>query len=240
MRQPIFVATLLLSAFISDAAIVKTDPVLTGAITAQTIALNKVYDERKKKEEAILLSEETTNYNLEKIHKVEKQALEYLSNAQGAVQNLYQIKQATELVSVIIPHNIKALSNSIPQHLMGTAVSALVSEQIKRAYSEMASLFPYMQQLVTSGTYDVSGSNDKKSQAHKVNLLNSSERYFIAQEVVNRLNKINRTIVHLTYEVQTLGVKDCVRIVDPLTWQTYNNSTSTVNDVVNTWKKLKK
>ncbi len=47
-----------------------------------------------------------------------------------------------------------------------------------------------MNQLVTSGRYDVTG-DDGKNEKHKVNLLNASERYYIANEVVSRLEAIN-------------------------------------------------
>lgn len=50
----------------------------------------------------------------------------------------------------------------------------------------MTALFPFMKQLVTSGKYDVTG-DDGKNEKHKVNLLNASERYYIANEVVSRL-----------------------------------------------------
>lgn len=221
-------------------AVVKTDPVLTAAIVAETVELKKVYEDRKKTEEAVLVAEETTNFNLDRIHKIEKQALDYLSNAQGAVQNLYQIKQATELVKDQIPGSIKALQAAVPEHLVGTAVSTVVSKQITRAYTEMASLLPYMQQLVTSGTYNVGGtSSDGKSEKHKVNLLNSYERYSVAQEVLTRLRRINQSIQYLTYEIKTLGVKDCISVVDAVSWRNYNTTKNGVSDIINQWKRIK-
>lgn len=240
MKRTIIAASLLIATLASEAAVVKSDPLLTGAVVAQTVALQNVYNERKKTEEAILASEETTNFNLDKIHDVEKKALSYLSNAQGAVQNLYQIKQAAELVSTTIPNTVKELTSSIPDHLVGTAVSALVTKQINKAYAEMASLYPYMQQLVTSGTYNISGhSGDKKGEAHKVNLLNSSERYFVAQQVVSRLERINRSLSTLAYEVRTLGVKDYVQVISPETWHTYSRSKGIAKEVINRWKSKK-
>lgn len=51
------------------------------------------------------------NRFLERIHQVEDKMLDYLSNAQGAMQNLYQIKRAGELVAKEIPQNCSLLLN---------------------------------------------------------------------------------------------------------------------------------
>ncbi len=78
--------------------------------------------------------------------------LEYLSNAQGAMQNLYQIKRAAELTTVEIPRNMSLLRQSLPGHLKGTAIALLVSDELTDAATQIASLYPFMKQLVKSGT----------------------------------------------------------------------------------------
>ena len=54
-----------------------------------------------------------------------------------------------------------------------TAIAAIVSDELTDAATQMAALYPFMKQLVTSGSYDVVGA-DGKNEKHKVNLLNSS------------------------------------------------------------------
>ena len=71
----------------------------------------------------------------------------------------------------------------------------------------MTALFPFMKQLVTSGRYDVTG-DDGKNEKHKVNLLNASERYYIANEVVSRLEAINTDLFILAWQVRTLSWND--------------------------------
>ncbi len=111
--------------------------------------------------------------------------LDYLSNAQGAMQNLYQIKQAGNWWPRKSLGNCSLLLKSVGGNLKGTVIAAMVSDELTDAATQMTALFPFMKQLVTSGKYDVTG-DDGKNEKHKVNLLNASERYYIANEVVSR------------------------------------------------------
>ena len=144
----------------------QTDPTLTAAVATQTEILKKIFKTRDKTQKEIQL---------------EKKMLEYLQNAQGAMQNIYQIKRAAELVAVEIPNNMSLLRKSLPGHLKGTAIALMVSDELADATTQMITLFPFMKQLVTSGSYDVTNA-DGKTEKHKVNLLNSAERYYIANE----------------------------------------------------------
>lgn len=99
---------------------------------------------------------------LDRVHNVEDKLLEYLSNAQGAMQNLYQIKRAGELVLTEIPKNCSLLTKSVGRNLKGTAIAAIVSDELTDAATQMAALYPFMKQLVTSGSYDVAGGDGKR------------------------------------------------------------------------------
>jgi len=66
----------------------------------------------------------------------------------------------------------------------------------------MAAFYPFMKQLVTSGSYDITNTDGNKK-LHKVNLLNSVERYYVENEVVTRLENINTDIFILTWQVRT-------------------------------------
>ena len=169
------------------------DPALAGAVTAQTLELKSLHDKRRKTQEKIIAAEAAVTVALDRVHSVENKMLEYLSNAQGAVQNLYQIKRAGELVTTEIPQNCNLLLKSVGSNLKGTAIAAIVSDELTDAATQMAALYPFMKQLVTSGSYDVTGA-DGKNEKHKVNLLDSSERYYIANEVVTKLETINRPV----------------------------------------------
>ncbi len=82
------------------------------------------------------------------------------------MQNLYQIKRAGELVATEIPQNCGLLLKSVGSNLKGTAIAAIVSDELADAATQMAALYPFMKQLVTSGSYDTGGSDGGKEK-HK-------------------------------------------------------------------------
>lgn len=93
-----------------------------------------------------------------------------------------------------IPQNCSLLLKSVGSNLKGTAIAAIVSDELADAATQMAALYPFMKQLVTSGSYDTGGSDGGKEK-HKVNLLSSSERYYIANEVLTRLEAVNTDLL---------------------------------------------
>lgn len=213
----------------------QTDPTLTATVILQTEELKSIHKKRKKTQEQIIAAEAAVTVALDRVHAVENKMLEYLSNAQGAMQNLYQIKRAGELVLTEIPKNTALLKNSVKGNLKGTAIALLVSDEISDAAAQMAALYPFMQQLVTSGTYNVTG-DDSKKEKHKVNLLNSAERYYIANEVVSRLEAINTDLFILAWQVRTLSWNDLWFSLDPEGWASVMSGKAIVNGLVNDWK----
>ncbi len=213
----------------------QTDPTLTATVILQTEELKSIHKKRKKTHEQIIAAEAAVTVALDRVHAVENKMLEYLSNAQGAMQNLYQIKRAGELVLTEIPKNTALLKNSVKGNLKETAIALLVSDEISDAAAQMAALYPFMQQLVTSGTYNVTG-DDGKKEKHKVNLLNSAERYYIANEVVSRLEAINTDLFILAWQVRTLSWNDLWFSLDPEGWASVMSGKAIVNGLVNDWK----
>ena len=130
----------------------QTDPTLTAAVIAQTVELKNEHKKRRKIQEQIITAEAAVTVALDRVHNVENKMLEYLSNAQGAMQNLYQIKRAAELVATEIPQNISLCTNAVKGNLKGTAIATLVSREITDAGAQMAALYPFMMPLVTSGS----------------------------------------------------------------------------------------
>lgn len=215
------------------------DPALTGAVTAQTLELKSLHDKRRKTQEKIIAAEAAVTVALDRVHSVEDKMLEYLSNAQGAVQNLYQIKRAGELVTTEIPQNCSLLLKSVGSNLKGTAIAAIVSDELTDAATQMAALYPFMKQLVTSGSYDVAGADGKneKNEKHKVNLLDSSERYYIANEVVTRLETINTDLFILAWQVRTLSWNDLWFSLDPEGWANVMSGKNIIGSIVADWKR---
>lgn len=216
----------------------QTDPTLTAAVILQTEELKSIHKKRKSTQEKIIAAETAVTLALDRVHNVENKMLEYLSNAQGAMQNLYQIKRAAELVATEIPKNCDLLRKSVPGHLKGTAIAVLVSDELTDAASQMAALYPFMKQLVTSGSYDITNA-DGKTEKHKVNLLNSAERYYIANEVVTRLETINTDLWLLAWQVRTLSWNDLWFSLDPDGWASIMSGKAIAETLVWEWNTTK-
>ena len=73
----------------------QTDPTLTAAVILQTEELKSIHKKRKSTQEKIIAAETAVTLALDRVHNVENKMLDYLSNAQGAMQNLYQNKTPT-------------------------------------------------------------------------------------------------------------------------------------------------
>ncbi len=216
----------------------QTDPTLTAAVIFQTEELKSIHKKRKSTQEKIIAAETAVTLALDRVHNVENKMLDYLSNAQGAMQNLYQIKRAAELVATEIPKNCDLLRKSVPGHLKGTAIAVLVSDELSDAASQMAALYPFMKQLVTSGSYDITNA-DGKTEKHKVNLLNSAERYYIANEVVTRLETINTDLWLLAWQVRTLSWNDLWFSLDPDGWASIMSGKAIAETLVWEWNTIK-
>lgn len=216
----------------------QTDPTLTAAVILQTEELKSIHRKRKSTQEKIIAAETAVTLALDRVHNVENRMLEYLSNAQGAMQNLYQIKRAAELVATEIPRNCDLLRKSVPGHLKGTAIAVLVSDELTDAATQMAALYPFMKQLVTSGSYVVTNA-DGKTEKHKVNLLNSAERYYIANEVVTRLETINTDLWLLAWQVRTLSWNDLWFSLDPDGWASVMSGKAIAETLVWEWNTIK-
>lgn len=214
----------------------QTDPALTAAVMAQTAELKNLHDKRRKTQEKIIAAETAVTLALDRVHSVEDKMLEYLSNAQGAIQNLYQIKRAGELVLTEIPQNCSLLAKSVAGNIKGTAIAAIVSDELADAATQMAALYPFMKQLVTSGTYDVTGA-DGVDEKHKVNLLSSAERYYIANEVVTRLETINTDLFILAWQVRTLSWNDLWFSLDPEGWASVMSGKNIIGGIVAEWNR---
>ena len=215
----------------------QTDPLLTGAVTTQTEMLKKLFKKREKTQEAIIATEAGVTLAMERMHHLEDKMLGYLQNAQGAMQNIYQIKRAAELVGMEIPQNMALLRKSLPGNLKGTAIAVMVSEELVDASAQMLSLYPFMKQLVTSGSYNVTNA-DGKTEKHKVNLLNSAERYYVANEIVTRLESINTDLWLLAWQIRTLSWNDLWFGLDPDGWATVMSGKAVVDGLIMDWKYL--
>lgn len=219
----------------------QTDPALTGAVGMQTAMLKDIFSNRENTQQKIIAAEAAVTVAMDRMHQVEDRMLDYLGNAQVAMQNLYQVKRAAELVTSEIPRNMDLVRKSIPGHLKGTAIALLVSDELTDAATQMASLFPFMKQLVTGGTYNVDGYDSQgnpTTERHRVNLLNSAERYYVANEVVSRLEAVNTDLWLLAWQIRTLSWQDLWYGLDPEGWAAVMSGKAIVESLIYEWENL--
>ena len=126
----------------------QTDPALTAAVTTQTFTLKSLFDARHSTQEKILAATGIEDVQLQQLHDIEKKVLDYMANVSGLMQNLYQVKRTTELVTVEIPRNISEVTRACKGHLKGTAIALAVSDEIRSVYTEIASLSALCTSLV--------------------------------------------------------------------------------------------
>lgn len=207
----------------------------------QTAMLKDIFSNRENTQQKIIAAEAAVTVAMDRMHQVEDRMLDYLGNAQVAMQNLYQVKRAAELVTSEIPRNMDLVRKSVPGHLKGTAIALLVSDELTDAATQMASLFPFMKQLVTGGTYNVDGYDSQgnpTTERHRVNLLNSAERYYVANEVVSRLEAVNTDLWLLAWQIRTLSWQDLWYGLDPEGWAAVMSGKAIVESLIYEWENL--
>jgi hypothetical protein len=218
---------------------VQVDPALTSSITLQMTTLKSIYSKREKTQKQIIEAEAAVTLALDRMHKVESKVLDYMSNVQGAFQNLYQIKRAGELVMKDIPSNMNNVRRAIKVGgFQGTFLATTVGDQLNNMTMDMMSLYPFLKQLVTSGTYnttDYDNQGNLINKKNKVNLLNSAERYYICNTVVDKLENINTSLYLLSWEIQTMRWRDLFFKLDPEGWAAVMSGKNIVEGIVSDW-----
>jgi hypothetical protein len=206
----------------------QTDPALTAAVTAQTFTLKDLFDARHSTQEKILAATGIEEVQLQQLHDIEKKVLDYMANVSGLMQNLYQVKRTTELVTVEIPRNINAATNACKGHLKGTAIALAVSDEIRDIYAQIGSLSALCTSLVKTKTVD----------GNKVNLLNAAERYWLCEKIVSSLEDINSALYVLSWQIQYLSWEDLWRGLDPETWCNYMQGRWMAESCIRDWDDL--
>lgn len=218
----------------------QTDPTLTAAVILQTEELKSAYKKRNETQNKLIAAQAAVATAMEQVHGVENKILEYMSNASSAMNDIYQLKRAAELVSTHIPNQLAEMSKAVPDNLKGTAITALTSKTVSQVTTEMASLYGLMSQLVTSTKYSFNDGKDDTSGKKNVNLLSAAERYYIATEVTGRLEKIYRKLYNITYQIKTLDWMDAWYNLDSSSWAKFQNGKTISQSLMTKWDKMKK
>ena len=218
----------------------QTDPTLTAAVILQTEELKSAYKKRNETQNKLIEAQAAVAGAMIEVHRVENTILEYMSNASSAMNDLYMLKRSAELVSVRIPEQLTKMAKAVPDNYKGTAITVLTSKTVTQVTSEMTYLYSFMSQLVTSSKYTLGDGKGDTSGKKNINLLSAAERYYIASEVTNRLEKIYRKLYNITYQIETLDWMDAWYNLDSSSWAKFQNGTSISESMMKQWDRLKK
>lgn len=216
----------------------QTDPTLTAAVLLQTEQLKEAYKKRNETQNKLIAAQAAVAVAMQEVHKVENKVLEYMSNASSAMDNLYQLKRSSELVTTLIPNQLTKMSKAVPQNYTGTAITTLTSRTVTDVTAELTSLYGFMSELVTSTSYSFTN-RESGSGKKSVNLLSAAERYYIASEVTGRLEKIYRKLTSVTYQIETLGWLDLWYNLDSKSWAGFQNGKMISEDIIRQWERAK-
>lgn len=220
---------------------IQLDPGLVAVIEEQTLVLQDVYKKRNETQNKLIAAQGAVTTAMEVVHGVEKTILDYMKNASSAMDNIYQLTRAAKLIKDI-PDNLLTMAKAVPANYEGTAVSALTTRTATDVIAEMSSLYGFMSQLVTSTSFsfkDKETTEEVSSDKKNVNLLSAAERYYIANEVVSKLESLNRKINYITWQIKNLGWEDGWRNIDPTSWYQSNRGKQIADQLINQWKNAK-
>ena len=97
-----------------------------------------------------------------------------------------------------------------------------------KGFDQFCSAISYYDLILAEG-------DDGKNEKHKVNLLNASERYYIANEVVSRLEAINTNLFILAWQVRTLSWNDLWFSLDPEGWANVMSGKNIIGGIISDW-----
>lgn len=209
---------------------VYVDPTTTAAVIGAKTAIEDVHKEQNRKLTSIETMNLAISAQLQILHSLEDSIFSYLQNAQRFVWNLYDVKRCVELAAIDIPESISKAVNAIPGHLEGTLITALVSRNATDAVLEISNLIAFLNTLAGTGGYVSGYGSDAKFS--KVNLLNSSQRYFVIQKVKSTLESINWRFKMLRTQILFYTWRDLFRHFDPQSWSYYINARYIAADVI--------
>lgn len=228
----LFSTTALLAVSLPASAVdIYIDPTMTATAIAATSEIKNEHKAQTEKLTAIETMNLAITVELQKLHAIEDSVFKYLSNAQSFVYNLYDVKKCVQLAAIDIPAAITDCANAIPGHLKGTAITALVSKNTIKALEEVTSLYGFLEILCKTGGYVDGYGSDKK--LSKVNLLNSSQRYYVVQTIKDKLSSICWQFKILKTQITIYGWQTLFQKLDPTTWAYYVSGKYIAKDIIN-------
>lgn len=223
----------------ANSALIQTDPSIVWAVSEQTRQLKMAYEKRDKSQNKIAACQAAVAVAMEQVHSIEKEILGYMENASGAVKNLHQLKRIVELTGIEIPRHLHTLMTTIPANMKNTAMVAALPSTYADITAEVTSLTTMVNTLVKGTSYTWGEKEQKEGdQKQQINLLNAAERYYIANEVVSRLESISYELWILNFKIQTMSWSRLFYELDYEGWCNYYYGLSLIDSIIDDWNRL--
>jgi len=208
----------------AKASLVVTDPVLTAAIKLHEVNMQKILERQQKSQEQVAVAQTGVWVQMQNLHKIQDKALDYLQNANGALNNVFQIKHCAELIVDIGDECVNVLK-AIKERPLGAVYTAFASKRAQNAVAETVSAAEIIKNLVTSGKKNA---NDSV----KISLLNAAERYQVLTDIEGKLQSAKWDLKILAMQVQLSDVTDLWRGLDIESFYKYNYGKSIADRII--------
>ncbi|MCM1337683.1 MAG: hypothetical protein NC187_00545 [Candidatus Amulumruptor caecigallinarius] len=205
------------------------DPVLTAGVEFHTVQIRDTYKERKSLQEKIIEMDAAITFELDRVHKVENDILDYMSNASAAIDNMYQLKQITDLVPEIY-QEYQRVQDAIKRNPKGVVFAGLASKQWTKIYQELMQSTALITELVQTGK---TNADNKK----KVNLLSAAERYEITNTIYSNLRNIKYSLWILAYQIRYWTWMDVWMNLDYRSWAGIIGMKANADYAIRMWNK---
>lgn len=251
------IANLIIACFAAleiNAQAVVTDPTVAAAIGADAVVQKEIQDDVKKEMTKIEAAQLLVGVEIDALHKLEDQWLDYLKTCANTVENVEQLWDiAEELIEM--PKNLEELVKAMRDKPSGGLKQAAITlfeayhkeetSLLVKVPKTIANCKRIIGQIILNGKSAISRDSlniqfnveaDSAMSYHKASLLNSYERIAMLNEIKAELRDLNWKIKLTTYGVKYATWWGVFRAFDPYSYYCYVDAERICREVIKTFK----
>lgn len=204
----------------------------TAAIEAAETAHNLQVDTIKKKQSKLMTIITGIRANRELFHEVKKNVKGF-----GAESKIY--KRMYTVSGEILTNSVKAIGLVKKSKLVQKAVAlSAVYEVVTKAIQTGQMFSDIVTNSKVENPVSRPGHTVPKSKGDGFNILNRDERLAMANNLLYKLEELNRQLYRICVLAKYSTVRDLVALIDAKSWYKYLAAKSTCNDLIDKWNAL--
>lgn len=216
----------------TDIKTIKQVEINTAAIAAEEKAHNDQVDSIKKKQNRLMGIITGITVNREMFHEVKKNVKGF-----GTESKIY--KRMYTVSGEILANSVKAIGLVKKSKLVQKAVAlSAVYEVVTKAIQTGQMFSDIVTNSKVENPIKRPGYAVPKSKGDGVNLLNRDERLALANNLLYKLEELNRQLYRICVLAKYSTVRDLVALIDAKSWYKYLAAKSTCNDLIDKWNAL--